>query len=52
MPRAITLDREAMHLKESLMATVAIGIVDYAFPFYLSNISSIARFIESVTASA
>ena len=25
-------------------ATVAIGIVDYAFPFYLSNISSIARF--------
>jgi membrane protein len=25
-------------------ATAAIGIVDYAFPFYLSNISSIARF--------
>jgi uncharacterized BrkB/YihY/UPF0761 family membrane protein len=25
-------------------ATFAIGIVDYAFPFYLSNISSIARF--------
>ena len=25
-------------------ATVAIGIVDYAFPFYLSNVSSIARF--------
>ena len=25
-------------------ATVAIGIVDYAFPFYLSNISTIARF--------
>jgi len=25
-------------------ATFAIGIVDYAFPFYLSNISTIARF--------
>jgi membrane protein len=25
-------------------ATVAIGVVDYAFPFYLSNISTIARF--------
>jgi YihY family inner membrane protein len=25
-------------------ATAAIGVVDYAFPFYLSNISSIARF--------
>jgi membrane protein len=25
-------------------ATAAIGIVDYAFPFYLSNISTIARF--------
>jgi YihY family inner membrane protein len=25
-------------------ATVAIGVIDYAFPFYLSNISSIARF--------
>jgi YihY family inner membrane protein len=25
-------------------ATVAIGAVDYAFPFYLSNISTIARF--------
>jgi len=25
-------------------ATVAIGIVDYGFPFYLSNISSIGRF--------
>jgi YihY family inner membrane protein len=25
-------------------ATAAIGIIDYAFPFYLSNISSIARF--------
>jgi membrane protein len=25
-------------------ATLAIGVVDYAFPFYLSNISSIARF--------
>ena len=25
-------------------ATLAIGIVDYAFPFYLSNVSSIARF--------
>ena len=25
-------------------ATVAIGIVDYAFPFYLSNVSTIARF--------
>jgi YihY family inner membrane protein len=25
-------------------ATVAIGIIDYAFPFYLSNISTIARF--------
>ena len=26
------------------VATAAIGIVDYAFPFYLSNISTIARF--------
>lgn len=25
-------------------ATAAIGVVDYAFPFYLSNISTIARF--------
>ena len=25
-------------------ATVAIGVIDYAFPFYLSNVSSIARF--------
>jgi membrane protein len=25
-------------------ATAAIGVVDYAFPFYLSNVSSIARF--------
>ena len=25
-------------------ATFAIGAVDYAFPFYLSNISTIARF--------
>ena len=25
-------------------ATLAIGLVDYAFPFYLSNITSIARF--------
>ena len=25
-------------------ATVAIGVVDYAFPFYLSNINTIARF--------
>ena len=25
-------------------STLAIGIVDYAFPFYLSNVSSIARF--------
>jgi len=25
-------------------ATLAIGVVDYAFPFYLSNVSSIARF--------
>ena len=25
-------------------ATAAIGIIDYAFPFYLSNISTIARF--------
>jgi YihY family inner membrane protein len=25
-------------------ATLAIGVVDYAFPFYLSNISSIAQF--------
>ena len=25
-------------------ATVAIGIVDYAFPFYLSNVSTIAQF--------
>ena len=25
-------------------ATLAIGVIDYAFPFYLSNISSIARF--------
>ena len=25
-------------------ATVAIGVIDYAFPFYLSNISTIARF--------
>jgi uncharacterized BrkB/YihY/UPF0761 family membrane protein len=25
-------------------ATLAIGIVDYAFPFYLSNISTIAQF--------
>jgi uncharacterized BrkB/YihY/UPF0761 family membrane protein len=25
-------------------ATVAIGAIDYAFPFYLSNISTIARF--------
>jgi membrane protein len=28
----------------ALAATVAIGIVDYAFPFYLSRISTIARF--------
>jgi YihY family inner membrane protein len=25
-------------------ATIAIGIVDYAFPFYLANVNSIARF--------
>ena len=25
-------------------ATLAIGVIDYAFPFYLSNISTIARF--------
>lgn len=28
----------------ALGATLAIGVVDYAFPFYLGNISSIARF--------
>jgi YihY family inner membrane protein len=28
----------------ALSATAAIGIIDYAFPFYLSNISTIARF--------
>jgi membrane protein len=28
----------------ALAATIAIGIVDYAFPAYLSNISTIARF--------
>jgi membrane protein len=28
----------------ALAATVAIGLVDYAFPAYLSNISTIARF--------
>jgi YihY family inner membrane protein len=28
----------------SAAATAAIGVVDYAFPFYLSNISTIARF--------
>ena len=28
----------------AMAATAAIGVVDYAFPFYLSNISSIARF--------
>lgn len=28
----------------ALGATVAIGVLDYAFPFYLSNISTIARF--------
>jgi membrane protein len=28
----------------ALTATVAIGIVDYAFPAYLANVSSIARF--------
>jgi membrane protein len=28
----------------ALAATVAIGVIDYAFPFYLSNISTIARF--------
>ena len=28
----------------AVAATAAIGVVDYAFPFYLSNISSIARF--------
>ena len=28
----------------ALAATIAIGIVDYAFPFYLSSISTIARF--------
>ena len=26
------------------VATAAIGVIDYAFPFYLSNISTIARF--------
>ena len=25
-------------------ATLAIGVIDYAFPFYLSNITTIARF--------
>ena len=28
----------------ALSATAAIGVIDYAFPFYLSNISTIARF--------
>ena len=28
----------------ALAATAAIGIVDYAFPVYLGNISTIARF--------
>jgi len=28
----------------ALVATIAIGVVDYAFPAYLSNISTIARF--------
>ncbi|MFZ0040875.1 MAG: hypothetical protein WAK93_06190, partial [Solirubrobacteraceae bacterium] len=28
----------------ALGATAAIGIVDYAFPIYLTNISTIARF--------
>jgi membrane protein len=28
----------------ALGATVAIGIIDFAFPLYLSNISTIARF--------
>jgi YihY family inner membrane protein len=28
----------------ALLATVAIGIVDYAFPLYVTNISTIARF--------
>jgi membrane protein len=27
----------------ALAATLAIGVVDYAFPFYLSNVSSLAR---------
>jgi membrane protein len=32
----------------ALVATVLIAIVDYAFPFYLSNISTIARFDSTV----
>jgi len=28
----------------ALLATMAIGVLDYAFPFYLGNISTIARF--------
>jgi membrane protein len=32
----------------ALGATIAIGIVDYAFPFYLSSISTIARFGTTV----
>ena len=29
---------------EPLAATAAIAVIDYAFPFYLSNVNTIARF--------
>ncbi len=32
----------------ALMATIAIGVIDYAYPLYLSNISTIARFGTTV----
>ncbi len=44
LTRAELRDRLACDLARALGATVAIGIVDYAFPAYLTSISTIARF--------